>query len=182
LSFLGEWGKHIYLFGTFFQRFEDVDVAEDESDLIDIDEDDSPELNASGGISVTYKRLRVQLNFTWRNEQTNDVFDAIFWSDPRIGNPAWFQPGTINDPIPASELRRMKRVTPADLRLDLTASFRISENFSIDFSARNITESNPFDSYYLQDGSEIPYYGQLTGVSETSSYGINFTIGISGRL
>ncbi|MEX0332382.1 MAG: carboxypeptidase regulatory-like domain-containing protein [Puniceicoccaceae bacterium] len=182
LSFLGIWGKHVYLYGSLSQRFEDVKIAENESDLLDIEEDRSPELNASGGVSISYKRLQVQLNFTWRNERTRDLLDGIIWSDPRIGNPAWYQPGTLDDPIPASELREIKRVSPADLRLDLTASFRITKNLSVDFSARNITESNPLDTYILADGGELPYYGQLVGRSETSSYGINFTIGISGRL
>lgn len=182
LRFLGAWGRHIYLYGSFFQRFEDVNVAADESNLITIDEDAPAEMNASGGISVSYKRLQVQLNFTWRNERSGSLFDAIYWSDPRIGNPAWFQPGTIDVPIPSSELREIRQVTPADLRLDLTASYRITDNLSIDFSARNLTESNPQSTLVRVDGSEIPYYGQLGGSSETSAYGINFTIGISGRL
>lgn len=182
LSFLGSWGRHIYLYGSFFQRFEDVEVAENETDLINIDEDPPADLNASGGISMNYKRLRVQLNFTWRNERVSNVFDGIIWTDPTLGNPGWFTPSLDDDEAPASELNSIKVVSPADLRIDITASFQITENLAIDFSARNITESNPYDTYILANGSELPYYGQLGGRAETNSYGINFTIGISGRL
>lgn len=182
LRFLGDWGKHIYLYGSFYQRFEDVDVAEDETDLISIDEDPSADLNASGGISVNYKRLRVQMNCTWRNERVSNVFDGIIWTDPTLGNPGWFTPRLEDDIASESELRSIKVISPEDLRIDLTASFRITENLALDISARNITESNPYDTYILANGAELPYYGQLGGRAETSSYGVNFTIGISGRL
>lgn len=181
LAFLGDWGKYFYLYASFFQKFNKAgDIPQDEAGEFDVVEDDQIELNASGGISMDYKRLSVQANFTWQNERTTRITSGIFWDDPTIGNPGWYTP-IESDNEPTSYERGLELVSPEDLRIDLTVGYRLTDRLTLDFSARNITESYPLEIYKLTDEGRLPLYGHLEDRGQAQSYGINFTIGLSGH-
>lgn len=186
LSILGDWGKFFYVYGTFFQQFEDAgDVPEGDEDFYRINYDTEMRINASGGISFDYKRLNIRFNATWRNQRTvdddpEDVFPvAIFWDDATIGNPGWYSPTEADDDSD-SYRRDVRLVLPEDLRIDVSASFRLTDHYTLDFSARNITNSNPAPEYVIDGKGRLPYYGKVYGDGEQSNYGVNFTIGLSG--
>ena len=184
LRALGNWGKYVYLYGTFFQQFQEAgDVPEDEEGDFNISLSNEKRINASGGINIAYKRLEFRVNATWRNERTQDASDAlvnaIFWDDATIGNPGWYTPDPDDDGTDDFEYR-MRLVRPASLQVDLSAKFRLTKHLTLDFSARNITQDYPEPVYVREDGAKLPFLGHLHDGTEKSLYGINFTLGISG--
>ena len=185
LRVLGSWGRHIYVYGSFFQQFQEPGtIPEGEEGVFEVPLGNETRLNASGGININWKRLEFRINATWRNERTEDASDAIvrtaiFWPDATVGNPGWYTP-TADDDLNDPYYHTMRLVRPESLRIDLSAKFRLTEHLTLDFSARNITKDNPEPIYVRDDGGELPYLGHLHDGTEKSIYGINFTIGISG--
>ena len=185
LSMLGDWGKHFYVYGSFFQQFQEPgDVPEDEEGDFNVPLSNETRINASGGINFRYKRLNLRANATWRNERTEDaddaLVDAIFWDDATVGNPGWYTPSPDDDGTDRFK-RRMRLVRPESLRIDISGSFQLTKHLALDFSARNITKDNPEPVYVREDGGELPFLGHLHDGTEKSIYGINFTIGLSGE-
>ena len=183
MGFLGGIGKHFYLYGSFFQGFEEAgEIPEEQVGEVNIVESDQTKLNASGGINFSYKRLELRVNATWQNKRVADeddaIRDAIIWPDARVGNPGWFTPDPTDDSdTPYAYTAEL--IQPEDLRIDISGSFRLTDHFTLDWSARNITKSYPLPYYELSDGSQLPYYGQIHNQSQKQIYGVNFTIGLS---
>jgi hypothetical protein len=185
LRMLGNWGKHIYVYGSFFQQYQEPGtVPEDEEGDFNVPLGNETRLNASGGINISYKRLEFRINATWRNERTHDAKDAIrssiFWDDATIGNPGWYTATADDDDNEPYEYT-MRLVRPESLRIDLSAKFRLTDHLTLDFSARNITKDNPEPKYVREDGGDLPFLGHLHDGTEKSIYGVNFTIGITGE-
>ncbi len=186
LGAFGNWGKYFYVYGSLFQQFQDAgDVPEDEEErgIFNIIPGTEMRLNASGGVSVTYGRYNLRVNATWRNERTADVdralVDTIFWPDATVGNPGWYTAsGADDDNEPYTTQMRLK--IPEDFRVDITASIRLTDHLTLDFSARNVNNSNPVPFYEREDGGKLPLLGHIDDDSERTNYGVNFTIGISG--
>ena len=181
LGFLGSFGRHFYVFGSYFQQFQKAgSVPEEESDLFVVPEGTETRINASGGINFSYKRLNLRANFTWRNERLESISEVIIWDDPTIGNPGWYTP-TAADLEVTPYTQRVRLMRPSDLRIDISGSIRLTERFYFDFSARNITESNPEPVYVLESGESLgpTRYRNVHDGSDKIIFGINFTLGIS---
>src|SRR5690606_7872556 len=110
-----------------------------------------------------------------------EVSEIVIWDDPTIGNPGWYTP-TADDNSVVPYTRRVRLMSPSDLRLDLSGSFRLTDHLTFDFSARNITESNPEPVYVLEGGESLgpTLYRNVYDDSDRILFGINFTVGISG--
>jgi TonB-dependent receptor len=186
IPFIGEWGRRFYLYASYFRQYQKPGtVPDDELDLFIVPDGMETRVNASGGIDFNYKRLNLRLNATWRNARLHSdsaISDVIFWDDPTVGNPGWYTP-TAADNDPAAYLYRVRLMRPSDLRVDFSGSFRLTNHLTLDFSARNITESNPEPVYVREDGGSLgpTVYANVHDGSDKILFGINFTIGLSGR-
>lgn len=184
LAILGGIGKYFYVYGSYFEQFQqEGKTPEGFEEYYLIREGTERRINASGGVSFNYKRLNLRTNFTWRNARTSTsdqaLLDGVIWDDPTVGNPGWYTP-TIEDDSNEPFFYRMRLVRPADLRIDLSGSFRLTDHYTFDFSARNIFNSNPEPLYVREDGMKLPLYGNIDDASQRTTYGVNFTVGISG--
>jgi hypothetical protein len=66
---------------------------------------------------------------------------------------------------------------PAELKVDVNFGIRLWENYALDFSARNVTNTSRDLRARSLDGS-YPEYARLLNRQE---FGVNFTIGFSGK-
>lgn len=175
LSVLGDWGKYFYVYGSISHQFESRgSINEEESDQSVFEEPVEPKLFASGGLSITYKRFRGLFNFTWENKRVTGYDEVLIWADPTVGNAAWYGPlAATSDELDQPYLVQVKKIQPEDFRLDVTLSYRMTDHLTLDFSARNVTNSRPYDRL---EGPGLPVYRQET---EASNYGVNFTFGVT---
>ncbi|MCC5805543.1 MAG: TonB-dependent receptor plug domain-containing protein [Opitutales bacterium] len=186
IPWLGDWGERFYLFGSYFTQYQEPgSVPEGEEQLFLVPDGMEKRINASGGVNFSYRRLNLRANFTWRNARLHDsqpITEGIIWDDATVGHPEWYAPGA-QAPSNEDYTYRIRLMRPSDLRIDLSGSFRLTDNFTFDFSARNITESNPEPVYVREDGGSLGpmRYRDVHDGSDKILFGINFTVGISGR-
>ncbi|MCC5805552.1 MAG: TonB-dependent receptor [Opitutales bacterium] len=167
LSILGGWGQYFYLFAAYSTKRRTVSETVEDADAQF--GNNAPDNFASGGLNFNYRRFTTRVNVTWRNEQI-----ISRGAMPRLTNP--HVPRNTNDlstfdPIPFEAYR------PAEFRVDLNMSYRLSDRYTLDFAARNITDTGRVRYIRSLDGS-FPEYAMK---GQRSQYGVNFTVGLSGR-
>jgi TonB-dependent receptor len=167
LGFLGKWGKTIYAYASFTTKKKSGN--QNTLNQIGSTSDDF----MAGGISWNWWRLSARVNATWRDEEIRSSSLIYKWPDASVGDP------TPGGPVTEDEQYEVAFVTyqPAELKVDVNFGVRIGENYSLDFSARNVTNTSRDLMARSLDGS-WPEYARVLNRQE---FGVNFTIGFSGK-
>ena len=168
----------LYVYASMNHKFEaEGDIDEEEQGLGFFSEPNDPEIDASGGINYRFKRLSVRLNWTWRSERVRSFGEALVWTDPTVGNAGWYTTDP-NDAIDEPYLIQTRLIRPSETRIDINLSYRINDTFTVDFAARNITESNKPDLLESVIPGQLPRYA---AVENRERYGVNFTVGLTAQ-
>lgn len=167
LGFLGKWGETLYAYASFTTKKKSGN--QNELNQIGSTSDDF----MAGGISWRWWRLSARVNATWRDEEIRSSSLIYKWPDPSVGDP------TPGGPVTDDEQYEVAFVTyqPAELKVDVNFGIRLWENYALDFSARNVTNTSRDLRARSLDGS-YPEYARLLNRQE---FGVNFTIGFSGK-
>ncbi len=167
LSILGGWGQYFYLFASYSTKRRSVAETVENADAQF--GNNAPDNFASGGLNFNLRRFSSRVNVTWRNEQIISRGTMPRLTNPQV--PRDTNDSSTFDPIPFEAYR------PSEIRLDLNMAYRLTDRLTLDFAARNITDTGRERFIRSLDGS-FPEYAMK---GQRSSYGINFTVGLSGR-
>jgi TonB-dependent receptor len=149
---LGDWGRRIRFFANYSnQRRPQSDTPNRLSAR------PSASKLASAGVTVSGNRFNVNVRANWRD----DVFQ---------GDAASFR-------LPDGTNVGIGSFVPATLRVDVTASYNLTEKTSIYVSARNILEEGNDKQRYDALGL-YPAYARWDDYRDT---GVQITMGVSGR-
>ena len=160
LGILGNWGKYFYVYGSYSVK--ERNPSDESGDVIG----PSADKFAAGGLNFNYKRFSARLNATWRTDKIRRDFDVEVLPDPTVSP-------SDQDPI----LVNAFEYEPSQLKIDINLSYRLTDKLSIDFSARNIT--NTQEEIIIQTVDDTyPAYAQVLSREE---FGVAYTIGISGE-
>lgn len=165
LAFIGSWGKYFYAALSYTTKRESGN--QDSLDQIGNTTDDF----ATASISFDYKRFSARVNATWQNETIRSSGSSYLWPDPSVGPPS--ESTLENEPYRVE----VYRYEPAELKIDLNLAYRLTDNFTLDFSARNITNTARETYFRSADGS-YPEYAQILSKEE---FGVQFTVGMSAE-
>lgn len=166
-GFLGDWGKTLYAYASYTTKKKSGN--QNEVDQIGSTSDDF----MAGGISWNWWRLSARVNATWRDEEMRSSGTIYKWPDPTVGDPTPGGPQTEDEEFEVAYMT----YRPAELKVDVNFAVRLWDNYQLDFSARNITNTSRDLRARSLDGS-YPEYARLLNRQE---FGINFTIGFSGK-
>jgi iron complex outermembrane recepter protein len=167
LAVLGGWGRHFYVFASYSTKKRTVAETVENADAQL--GNNAPDNFASGGVNFNYRRFSARVNATWRNEDITTRGNMVRLTDPTVARDQ-SKPETFEN-VPFESYRT------AEWRVDLNLGYRISDRYALDFSARNITNTGRERYTRALDGS-FPTYAQK---GQRSTFGINFTVGLSGR-
>jgi outer membrane receptor protein involved in Fe transport len=161
LGFLGKWGEAIYMFASYTSKSRRQTIPAGGVDPVGTTADQL----ASGGVNFRYKRLSARVNATWQSEQITGGQTVNVLIDPT-------QPDGDDNYTVISAFRER----PALLKVDVNLSYRIGERYSIDLTAKNITNTRT-ESFFRSVNGEYPSYAELR---EQKQFGTSYTIGFSG--
>lgn len=167
MSALGSWGRFFYVFASYSTKKRSVAETVQSADAQF--GNTSADNFASGGININIARFSARINMTWANERILSSGNYVLLTDPRVKREG-DKPETFT-PVPFQIYR------PAEIRIDLNLAYRLSDRYTLDFAARNITDTGRESIVRTLDGT-LPDFASK---GERSVYGVNFTVGISGR-
>lgn len=164
MGILGAWGRYFYVYASYSSK--DRNADEVDGDPVGPTADKF----AAGGINFEYGPFNARVNATWRSEDVDGVSTMLLWPDP--SDPPDVE-GSEEEPYEVSILR----YNPAELKIDINMSYRFWKRYQIDFSAKNITNTQQED-LRRSVGDAYPSYAQTLKRKE---FGVQFTVGISGE-
>jgi TonB-dependent receptor len=120
----------------------------------------------AGGLNFNYKRFSARVNATWRSEQVRGGQLVKVLIDP-------------TKPEGSDNYTTVSAYTliPDELKVDVNLSYRINDKYSIDFTAKNITNTKQ-ESYFQTVDDTYPEYART---SEARQFGVTYTLGLSGQ-
>ncbi len=158
LDFLGDHGKRIRFFANYSHAERPVSLGTPNR----ISSRPAASNLASGGITYGGDRFSLQIRANWR--------DYVFNGDKASFRLDLDGDGTT-DTISIGEF------VPAALKVDVSASYRVTENTSVYLSARNVLEEGNDKQRYDALGI-YPAYAQWDDYRDT---GVQITLGVNGR-
>ena len=161
---LRKWLEPFYVYASYTNKERTQDVVEGTSIITPVGP--SSDETLAGGVNFRYKRFNARVNATWRSEQVRGGGVVRVLIDPTMPS------GDDN----YTEVAAFTLV-PDELKVDVNLSYRISDKLSIDFTAKNITNTSR-ETYFMTVDDTYPAYAQL---NERQVFGVSYTIGLSGQ-
>ncbi|PTY07475.1 hypothetical protein DB347_09250 [Opitutaceae bacterium EW11] len=151
LGFLGDWGKHFYVFASFAKKWLHEELTNKYSEV-----KPSSSNYGSAGVIFNTKRISFNVRATYR--------DATY-SGQIAGTPT-YQGNTY----------RIGRYNPSEIRVDSEFNYRLSKHYSLFITGRDITNAGRKVRQYDLFGV-YPDYAQL---DTWRQFGVQVTFGVSG--
>ncbi|MEX0332586.1 MAG: TonB-dependent receptor [Puniceicoccaceae bacterium] len=160
LGILGNWGKYFYVYASYTSKSRRQPLVG--NDPIGPTSDEL----AAGGVNFNYRRISARVNATWRSEQVSGGQQLRVLIDPtqKAGDDNYTTVAAFTE-------------TPAELKVDVNLSYRIGDRYSIDLTAKNITNTKT-ERFFKSVDDTYPIYAQL---QEQRQFGVTYTIGFSGQ-
>ncbi|HSH08819.1 MAG TPA: TonB-dependent receptor, partial [Oceanipulchritudo sp.] len=160
-SILGRWFEPFYMYASYTnkdRRQTNIEGGDPVGPTAD-------ELIA-GGINFNYKRFSARVNATWRSEQVRGGQLVRVLIDPtqKAGDDNYTTVSAYT-------------LVPDELKVDINLSYRIGNRYSIDLTAKNITNTKQ-ETYFKTVDDTFPEYAQT---SESKQFGVTYTLGFSGQ-
>ena len=159
MDFLGPWAKGFFVFGNYSttKKSENQDATGKLGATADS--------FSSGGIAYDRGRWSVRVNATWRNDKiTREVNVPIFDEN--------------GDELEDAEGNAIEAVLfeyePAEVRVDASIDYRLTERYSIYVTGRNITNTRSKRKYFEADGL-LPEYATTFSYND---FGFQWTLGV----
>lgn len=162
LDFLGRWAQGFFVFANYSTTKKSEN--QDASGKLGATADSF----SSGGIAYDRGRWSVRVNATWRNDKIIGDFNVPIFDEN--GDELEDADGNAIEAI-------IFEYEPAEVRVDASVDFRLTDRYSLYVTGRNITNTKSERKYFEADGL-LPDYATTYAYND---FGFQWTVGVRAR-
>lgn len=159
LEVLGPWAKGFFVFANYSttKKSENQDATGELGATADS--------FASGGIAFDRGRWSLRVNATWRTDKITRDFEV----------PIYDENGDELEDADGNAIQAIIfEYEPAEIKVDASIDFRLSERYSLYLTGRNITNTRAKKKYFDADGI-LPEYASTYSYND---FGFQWTVGV----